>query len=104
MCVTDGQTTLSRYNSYLLESDNMTGPWKMLSYMKDFGEMAYFLNIPSKFISDDGMSMFICYSTNWINVAKKREVYPINPKGGSYGMTFSEIEIIRKGELDAPNN
>lgn len=95
MCVTDGQTTLSRYNSYLLESDKMTGPWKMLSYMKDFGEMAYFLNIPSKFISNDGMSMFICYSTNWINVAKQREVYSINPEGGSYGMTFSEIVIKR---------
>lgn len=100
MCVTDGQTTLSRYNSYILESDNITGSWKMLSYMKDFGEMAYFLNIPSKFISDDGMSMFLCYSTNWINIAKKRVVYPINPEGGSYGMTLAEIKTVQKEDVD----
>lgn len=94
MCVTDGQTTLSRYNSYILESDSMTGPWKMLSYMKDFGEMAYFLNIPSKFISEDGHTMWLCYSVNWINVWQKREIYKADPKGSAYSMTLARIQLI----------
>jgi hypothetical protein len=95
MCVTDGQTTWSRYNSYILESDRITGPWRMLAYMKDFGEMAYFLNIPSKFISKDGMTMWLCYSTNWINVWQNRQVYDYDPKGGGYSMTLAEIRLLR---------
>lgn len=99
MCVTDGQTTLSRYNTYIMESDNITGPWSMVSYMKDFGEMAYFVNIPSKFISDDGKTMWLCYSANWINIWKKQEVYPYNPKGSSYSMTMAEIKLIDTNNL-----
>lgn len=94
MCVTDGQSTWSRYNSYILESNNITGPWRMVTYMKDFGEMAYFLNIPSKFISKDGKTMWLCYSTNWINVWQKREVYPADPKGSSYSMTLAEFKLL----------
>lgn len=96
MCVTDGQTTLSRYNSYILEADAITGPWKMVSYMKDFGEMAYFLNIPSKLISEDGKTMQLCYSTNWINVWQRRNIYEDDPKGGSYSMTLAEIKLVDK--------
>ncbi|MGQ7868723.1 DUF4185 domain-containing protein [Sunxiuqinia sp. sy24] len=94
MCVTDGQTTLSRYNSYILESDKITGPWRMVSYMKDFGEMGYFLNIPSKFISKDGKTMWLCYSANWINIWQNRTIYQDDPKGSSYSMTLVEIKLI----------
>ena len=37
----------------------------MVSYMKDFGEQAYFLNFPSKFISPDGQTLWLCYSANF---------------------------------------
>ena len=36
--------------SYILEADALTGPWRLVTYLKDFGEQAYFLNFPSKFI------------------------------------------------------
>lgn len=75
--------------TYILESDHLTGPWSMLAYMKDFGEMAYFVNIPSKFISPDGKTMWLCYSANWVNVWQKREVYPYDPKGSDYSMTLT---------------
>ena len=45
MCITDGQNTISRFNTYVLESDLLTGPWKLITYMKNFGEQAYFVNI-----------------------------------------------------------
>ena len=32
----------------------------MVTYMKDFGEQAYFVNIPSKFISADGKTLWLC--------------------------------------------
>ncbi len=66
----------------------------MVSYMKDFGEMVYFLNIPSKFISKDGKTVWLCYSTNWINIWQKRNIYSAYTKGGSYLMTLVEIKLI----------
>jgi len=56
MCVTDGWPTVAKMNSYILEADTLTGPWRLVTYMKAFGEQGYFLNFPSKFISDDGPS------------------------------------------------
>jgi hypothetical protein len=47
MFVTDGGDTASRMNTYMLESDSITGEWKLVTYMKDFGEQAYFVNLPS---------------------------------------------------------
>ena len=57
MCVTDGGNTVSKYDTYILESDRMTGPWKLVTYLRQFGEQAYFVNLPSKFISPDGRTM-----------------------------------------------
>jgi len=51
MCITDGWPTVAKMNSYILEGDMLTGPWRMVVYLKDFGEQAYFLNFPSKFVS-----------------------------------------------------
>ena len=65
MCVLDAMTTLDYANTYILEADQITGPWKLATYMKHFGEQAYFVNIPSKFISVDGRTMWLCYSANF---------------------------------------
>ena len=46
MCVTDGWPTCAKMNSYILEADALTGPWRLVVYMKDFGEQAYFLELP----------------------------------------------------------
>jgi hypothetical protein len=51
LVVTDGGNTISRFNTYILESTEITGPWRLVTYMKNFGEQAYFVNFPSKFIS-----------------------------------------------------
>ena len=70
MCITDGHigtTSRKEYTSYILESNNITGPWAIVSHMKDFGPQAYFLNIPSKFISYDGKTMWLCYSANYMD-------------------------------------
>ena len=46
MCVTDGGTTVSKMNTYLLESDKIDGDWKIITYMKEFGTQAYFVKHP----------------------------------------------------------
>jgi hypothetical protein len=90
MCVTDGWPTVAKMQSYILESDNLTGPWKMVTYMKDFGEQGYFLNFPSKFISEDGKNLWLCYSANYGESGDKLK---INPPGGRYGLSLHEIKL-----------
>ncbi|MDX2432266.1 MAG: hypothetical protein QNK35_15115 [Bacteroides sp.] len=94
MCITDGWPTVAKMDSYILEADELTGPWRMVTYLEDFGEQAYFLNFPSKFISDDGLSLWLCYSANfspdWNGVKLK-----FNPPGGRYGLCLHEIKLLR---------
>ena len=66
----------------------------MVSYMKNFGEQAYFLNFPSKFISPDGQSLWLCYSANfstgWNGVKLN-----FNPPGGRYGLCLHEVKLLK---------
>jgi hypothetical protein len=94
MCITDGWPTVAKMTSYILEADALCGPWRMVSYMKDFGEQGYFLNFPSKFISPDGRTLWLCYSTNFSpgwNGAK----LAVNPPGGRYGLCLHEVELVK---------
>ena len=95
MFITDGVDTLARYNTYVLESDHVEGPWKLVVYMHEFGEQAYFVNIPSKFISSDGRTAWLCYAANFSNGNPNWNTHhrPI-PPGGGYGMTLQEIKLL----------
>ncbi|WP_035353787.1 hypothetical protein [Edaphobacter aggregans] len=62
MVTTDSGTTGSKFNIYILESSSLTGPWKLVVYMRSFGEQGYFAN--SKFISQDGRTVWLSYSAN----------------------------------------
>jgi hypothetical protein len=95
MCVTDGWPGTWKMRSYILEADVLTGPWRMLTYLKDFGEQAYFLNFPSKFISDDGRTLWLCYSANFTNNAANTfdAGLAINPPGGRYGLSLHEVQL-----------
>ena len=80
-------------NSYILESDKITGPWKLVTYMKEFGEQGYFLNFPSKFISKDGLTLWLCYSGNfsqgWNNIRFKAI-----PAGSRYGLVLQQVKLL----------
>ncbi len=93
MCVTDGWPTFAKMDSYILEADELTGPWRIVTYLKEFGEQAYFLNFPSKFISADGRTLWLCYSANfspgWNGVKMK-----LNPPGGRGGLRLHEIRLL----------
>ncbi len=101
MCVTDGWPTCGKMHSYILEADQITGPWRLVVYMKDFGEQGYFLNFPSRFIAADGRTLWLCYSANfapdWNGAALK-----INPPGGRYGLCLHEVRLLVPGETLEP--
>lgn len=102
MCVTDGGNTVSRYNTYLLESDRLTGPWRLVTYLKNFGEQAYFVNVPSKFIGADGRTLWLCFAGNfssgWGGI-----VFKSRPRGSRYGMCLQEIRLLGPGEAEEVN-
>ena len=65
MCVLDAVTTFGRMNTFVLESEHITGPWKLVTFMKEFGRQGYFPNFPSKFIGADGRTLWLCYAANF---------------------------------------
>jgi len=99
LCVTDGGNTVSRYSTYLLESDRVTGPWKLVSFLKDFGEQAYFVNIPSKFIGPDGRRLWLCYAANFSS-GWGGTTFKSRPPGSRYAMCLQELRLLSPTELE----
>ena len=83
MCVTDGDHTIGYFDTYFLESDQITGPWRLVSYLRHFGEQAYFVNIPSKFIGPDGRTLWLCYAANFSSGWEVK--FRPRPPGSRYG-------------------
>jgi len=92
MCVTDGGNTAGCFNSYILESGVITGPFKLVQYFHRFGEQGYFLNLPSKFISADGRTLWLCYAANFATDWNGLKIQP-NPPGSRYGLCLQEIHL-----------
>jgi hypothetical protein len=101
LVVTDGRTTISKYNTYILESDHITGPWKLAVYMRNFGEQGYFVNFPSKFISRDGRTAWLCYAANFTN-GYLHTNYRDDPPGSGYGMTLQEVRLLGPSDAAKP--
>jgi hypothetical protein len=93
MVVTDGGNTCARMNTYVLESSALTGPWRLVTYMKHFGEQSYFVNLPSKFISTDGHAAWLCYSANFATDWNGERIRP-NPPGSRYGLVLQKIRLV----------
>jgi hypothetical protein len=89
MCVSTGPDNAAAFDTYILEADNAAGPWKIISYMEEFGRQAYFVNIPSKFISDDGETMWLCYAANFTG-------HSDSPRHSKYAMSLREFKLVRK--------
>lgn len=87
MCISSGLRR-GRYDSMILESPDITGEWRMVQYMPQFGPMAYFLNFPSRFISADGRTAWLCYSANWHD-----KNLPGEPVGSQYSMSLHEVSF-----------
>ncbi|MGN1265398.1 MAG: hypothetical protein ACI4UL_06230 [Muribaculaceae bacterium] len=92
MCITRGYRNLpwdnGRYDTMILESSHIDRDWRLLKYLDRFGPVAYFVNIPSKFISPDGKTMWLCYSANWHNKHAGGAPY-----GSHYSMSLHEFTI-----------
>ncbi len=97
MCITDGWPGIANMNTYILESEKITGPYKLITYMKDFGTQGYFVNIPSKFISEDGRTVWLSYSANFSSAYFRNRV-KANPIGSRYAWNLQEIKLLSKDQ------
>ena len=70
------------------EADTITGPYRMVHYLRDWGPQAYFPNVPSKFISVDGKKMWLCVACNY---SSKTVPKPFQCR---YSASFHEIELV----------
>jgi hypothetical protein len=93
MCITDGWPGMKDMNSYLLESDKITGPYKLITYMKNFGRQAYFLNLPSRFIGADGRTAWLSYSANFNSVYFCDRTLA-DPIGSRYAWNLQEFLLL----------
>ncbi|HVZ74097.1 MAG TPA: hypothetical protein VHJ20_17080 [Polyangia bacterium] len=81
----DGFDTYGGFDTYFLEADDVTGPYRMVQYLHDFGMSAYYVNIPSRFLGCDGKTMWIQYSSN--------DSTDENPPGSRYALSFQEVVL-----------
>jgi hypothetical protein len=71
--------------------------------MSNFGEQAYFVNLPSKFISaGDGRSLWLCYAANFSS-GWGGTTFKAQPPGSRYGMCLQEIRLLKPGEDASPD-
>jgi hypothetical protein len=96
MCTTDGWPGMKDMNSYLMESDQITGPYKLITYMKNFGRQAYFLNFPSKFIGETGRTAWLSYSANFNSVYFCDRTLA-DPIGSRYAWCLQEMLLLDNG-------
>lgn len=83
----------THFDTLILESDTIDGEYKVIQYMKGFADVSYFMMIPSRFISDDGKTMWLGYSSNYFpNIH-----YP-SIGGSCYAMCLSEITLDDRSE------
>ena len=87
---TDGWPTAARMSTAVFESAAITGPWRLVTFMKDFGQRAHFVHIPSWFVAPSGRTACLCYSANF---ARDWGPTPIlsDPPGSRYGLVLQEI-------------
>ncbi|MBV9357384.1 MAG: hypothetical protein JO023_17875 [Chloroflexi bacterium] len=94
MCVSrpaDGHSSLGLYDTLLLEAEALTGPWRLIHYLHNFGRQAYFVNLPTKFISLDGAHLWLCYSANFSALLNQPQ--ESNPPGSRYALCLQEFRL-----------
>ena len=90
-------TDRNSFDALILESDAIDGRYRVVQYLKGFAAVSYFLNIPSRFISSDGRTMWLSYSSNYH--------YKNNPQptigGSQYSLCLTEFALDGRGEARA---
>jgi hypothetical protein len=90
MCITNGAKYTGPFDTAILESGDLTGPWRIVSNWSAFGKQAYFVHFPSKFlgteVKDGQLTAWLVYSANFTPNAP-------DPPDSKYAMCVRQIQI-----------
>lgn len=87
----DGVNGRGRYDTMMLEAESITGPYRLVHYFKHFGPQAYFVNVPTRFVSGDGSRMWLSYSANYANDDDPSGTS--EPEGSGYSWVLREFTL-----------
>lgn len=95
MCVSYARRDAAPTVSYILDAPQPWGPWTMVAHWDGFGQQAYFLNFPSRFLTDDRRG-WLCYSANHSLQYLGAEGVREDPIGSRYAMCLHEVEFLTR--------
>lgn len=81
------------FDTYVLESQAMTGPFSMVSFMHALGPQMYFQHASSSGWSEDGLQGVLFSSGNWDGACIKQGS---NPPGERYGLVTTQFGLVMK--------
>ncbi len=87
--VTGTKTEFGEFDTYVVESNSMTGPWKLVHYWPSFGKQGYYPNLPSKFLSGDGRNAWMWYGANFSPWDRDQD-----PPGSGYHLCEQRIRFL----------
>ena len=82
------------FDTWFLESDDITGPWSYVTYLRQFGPQVEFANFPSKFSAkaantiDKTFDAFLMYSANY-----DPHSHTPNPPNSGYHMNLQQARF-----------
>jgi hypothetical protein len=79
------------FDTYVLESASITGPFALVSYMPSLGPQMYFQHISSASWSADGLTGALFSSGNWDGACVTQGS---NPPGERYGLVTTEFTLL----------
>ena len=91
------------FDTWFLEADDITGPWSLVTFMKNFGPQVYFSNFPSKFSAKQANTSaktydaFLMFSSNYDPHTRSGG----NPPNSAYHMNLQQARFSLSAEFAA---
>jgi len=82
-------STVGPYDTWVLEAPTLTGPFRLVSYMPRFGQQAYFVSFPSRFLGP-GKDAVMAFSANF---ACRTGGCEPNIQGAGYGANLLPVRL-----------
>ena len=83
------------YDTWVVESEQLTGPWHTVARLSGMGGQPYFVCMPSKFLQPNSRKLTLFYSANW---RPQRPGVPAvaaaAEPGGVYSLCVAEFELL----------
>jgi hypothetical protein len=95
MCVGWADGDSGSYDTWIVEANEIHGPWHSIDRLRGMGGQPYFVCLPSKFLLPESRKLTLFYSANWKaeRPGVKRWVDPNGPQG-AYSLCVAEFELI----------